>query len=755
MTQTITQSIPRSGATRWIRVAIALVLGVVLASGVSCDRRSSREEIRQLLASGNPRQALDPLRDLVGENPDDPEVLFLYGRVLALTGQAGLAEWPLRKAMEDPDWYERAATQVAATAIDANNFENAAEILAEVLERNPENVEVRLMRADACAAAPRLLQEAVDETDRIFELDPEEFRAYKPRIIALLSMNREEEARETLEELGERIATMGDEDDPLRGWHCATMAIFADDLGDEELAAERWTTCEQEFPTHSNVVAQSLAFHDERNDFERSLAVAQAAFAGDPSIERGYRVAVADRLVKLGRVEEAEALLREAVEEEETADTMEAWLALAQYYIAVNRPSDAIPALERALELGEDSHGPQPDLVFSLGDLMIQTGQYDRALALADDDRMSVAAHRALVRARVAHARERYAEALDLYEETTRLWPSNPYAPYHSSRAAMSIGAFDRALDDLFLTVRIDERATDARLRAARLLAAEGKWQSAFEILSTGTRVGTVEAELFLVEVVTQLKGRAAGWVAAQQLGQRQPRLQGLATAVHVDAVADLEGGEVAWSVIEPVLEVELPPVSGLPILGAATKWAPGPAELDRVEPLITGVAETLPEEPATHELQGLYRERREDRPGAIESYRQALALEPNLPSVQLRLARLVASEDPIEAAELIEPNLVEGRFDPDLFLAAIDELPDSAERRGLLERALRADPIEGRVALRLAEALERTPGSNPRRVLALADRSIRFQGGSRAIALRERVGAQARASAGKDSPQG
>ena len=243
---------------------------MLIASSVAgCVPSDSLEEARARIAAGEAAGSIELLRELIEADPDNAELLFVYGRALSLTGQPGLAEWPLRKAMQDPAWHGRAAIQVARSALMGGNFDSAAQLLGEILERNPDDLEVRLMRANAFAASPRSLEEALEEVDRILEIAPDEVRAYQPRILAYLSLDRPEEAERAIEDLGARIDEL-DGDDGLRGWHCATAAIFADESGDEPRAAERWAACEQKFPAHRNVVEQSLEFHAARGETRRS-----------------------------------------------------------------------------------------------------------------------------------------------------------------------------------------------------------------------------------------------------------------------------------------------------------------------------------------------------------------------------------------------------------------------------------------------------------------------------------------------------
>jgi tetratricopeptide (TPR) repeat protein len=718
------------------------MLGAIGLTSLGCDSNDPVKEVRKSIAAGNAAAALEPLRKLIEAEPDNPEYLFLYGRALTVTGQPGLAEWPLRKAMEDPDWYERAAMQVAASTLAGGNFDNAAALYREILEKHPDNVEAALNLANACASSPMMPEQALEEVDKILEKWPNELRAYKPRILAYLALNKPEDAQKALDDLGKRIDEI-DGDESIRGWHCATNAIFAEDSGDLPLAKERWAECEKKYPAHPNVVEKSIEFHNKRGERERSLEIAQAAFAIDPSQQAGYRLLVAEQLRFQGRNDEAEQLLLDGVKEaenDEKASTAAAWLALTHHYETIGRLKAAADANERALEIAEKAYGPQPDLLFSLADLLIQINEDDRALELAD--RMTVPAHQTLVRARVAHKRKQYTKALDLYAETSRLWPANAYAPYHAGRAALAIGDFDRALDSFYQSIRVDENATDVRLLTARLLAEQGRWQPGLQALAGHTTKISTNAMALRVELLARFQGPAAAVKAAEMGAKRRPQAFGYLMEVGADGLARAGHRNAAWGIIKPVLSNDLEPISLTPILRAAVTYAPGDKDLALVKPYVDQLVASHPKDAGVIELEGIYFARTGDTEKAEASFQKALEAQPGRPSTLLRMAQLKAASDPEAAVALINRTMTELRFDPDLFLFAIAGLPRGPQLESLLERAVELAPMDNRMLLQLAELLDQQ-GGRDRRELKLAKLAVRLQGGPPAKHLVERVQAR------------
>jgi tetratricopeptide (TPR) repeat protein len=729
------------------RVCVAVVIAALMSTLAGCGPNDPIQEVRERLAAGDVPGSLDLMRELVSEDADNPELLFIYAQLLVQTGQPGLAEWPLRKVMQDPVWFKRAAALLGSVEQAGGNFENAAAIYAEILEANPDDLNIRIRRANACAKSPPLFEEALAEVDRILERAPDELGAFKPRILAYLGMNRPEEAGKALEELGVRIDESQQDDNPISGWHCATMAIFASDSGDTALAQERWATCEEKFPTHSNVVSQSIEFHKSQGDLEAALKVAEVAFAAEPAEGGGYRLITAELLRLLGRPDEAESVLLEGVALTDDALNQSAvLLALTEHYKAVGNLKAAAEQLETVLEITRKSIGPQPDLLFSLAELLVLTHQQERALELTEQ--MTVAAHRSLVRARVAHDRKQYAKALKLYSETSRLWPQNAYAPYHEARAAMSAGLFDRAFKSYLLSIRVDDAATDARIHAARLMVAEGQLGSALEMLGSTRIPPSLESDLLTVEIVARTLGPVAAVNATNRMSQRRPAEFGQAIAAAARGASAREDSREAWTIIEPKLALDLPPNNHLPILRAAVKYAPGDVELAVTKPLVERAVESRPDAPYIREIEGMFFERSGARAKAVASYRQALGAEPGRVSVMLKLARVTAKSEPQQAIELIEGALqaqasVPQTFDPELFLTSISELAESPEVEALLESALELAPANGAIAYRLATSLEAN-GGDAQRVVRLATWAIRFQVATdEATALRDRAKAR------------
>ena len=120
-----------------------LVCLLTLATLAGCGPDLSADRAKTLIESGQIDEAIEMLRTRIDQDPDDSEIQYLYGAALSLTGQVSLAEWPLRKAMRDPEWTEPAGILVAQNAIQSQNAEAAIPALDEILDRVREALESR------------------------------------------------------------------------------------------------------------------------------------------------------------------------------------------------------------------------------------------------------------------------------------------------------------------------------------------------------------------------------------------------------------------------------------------------------------------------------------------------------------------------------------------------------------------------------------------------------------------------------------
>ena len=713
---------------------------LLLASSVGCNTADPLEAIRQQQAAGQFEATIEPLRDLMTERRDDPEVQYLYGLALARTGQPSLADWSLSEAMRDPKWLLPAGHQLLYDALATGNHNRAIEVAGTILEAHPDNVDILLLRANAYAYSRLHHEAALADVDRIFELDPDNAAAMEPRILSLLGLERIEEASEAIEELGRQIEKqqLGSNSE---GWHCATRAIFALDNEQEALARERWDDCLERFPGHSNVVNNALQFFDSRAEYDRSLEILRAAQQAEPE-SRSYRTGLAGRLRLSGQTQESEELLKQATESEQPHIATLAWFDLAKHYQELGDHQLASEAQERALTLARESDLPHSQLLLEYADALLLAGRFDEALLIADE--MTLEAHQAMIRARVAQQQGRHGDALEHFDAAFRLWPNNPYARYYAALASEQVGDFDSAIESYRYSIRIAAGATDARTRLAQLHLAEGRPSEALMLL----RLKSEQAPLDLPGELLSLKlwGRVGNMPALlsglERFRQGSPLSLGLALESAAEGIRERAGLEAAAALLlQARVDLEAPSnAAALRALVRLQFQTPTADPGTETKSHVDAALEKHPQVADFHEILGLWLELSGAQESAGAAYRAAIAIDGQNPGALAGLGRL--TPDPQEAVDLLERAAAASPDDPEPGweaahrLLATGRVADAEER---LEELLSRHPYHSDAASALARMrLER--GDSSERSLELAQRAVRFGMDIETLGLLSRV---------------
>ena len=724
------------------RCALAAVLLVCLALS-GCNEVDPLEAIRLQQAAGDYEGSLEPLRELLATRPDDPEANFRYGRALAFT-QPNLAVWALRKAMKDPEWLVRAGTQLAFLALANFNFNEVVKITGRILEREPENVRVLMMRANAYAHSKQNPELALADAKRMLELDPAATEAYEPLILALLGLERLEEAGEALAEAGRLLVELGT-DEGVLAWHCSTTAAFEQESGDLEQARETWIACLDAHPTDLDVVSSAISFYDAQGQPDRSLEVLRAALAGAPA-SGFFRATLAQRLHASGDTAAAEAVLREATRSEDPQLAADGWMDLGKFRQAQGEYGAAADALERALELMREAGSASPQMLFEYADALVLADRLVRALEVAED--LPVPAHRQLIRGRVAQERRDPARALEAFDEGLRLWPDNPWARYYAALAAEELGDFERALEEFRNAVRIEPGATDARTRGAALLLAQGNPDSALVMLRTAIGEAPLEIEGQLLGMrLSGLRGdttAVADYFA--KIETSRPAWAGRALAGAAEGLTRRGGPALALDMLAKAPGVDFNDPRYVAALRALVRFSHQAGETAATQAAFQTILAAHPDSSAFQALRGLDLELSGAPAEAVyAAYARALELGPQNAWALAGLGRLAFGDDPEAALGFFDRAASADPSDPDPKLQAARALVASgkpAQAAERLDALLLEHPFEAEAAAERAR-LDLEQGVATPRTLERAHRAVRFGGGADALELLSRVHAQ------------
>jgi tetratricopeptide (TPR) repeat protein len=694
--------------------------------------------VRQQQDRGDFQGSIDPLRKLLDERPNDPEVQYRYGDALMQTGESGFAVWPFRKAIESPEWLERAGMPLTGTLIESGAYDEAIEISNRILEQKPDLIPALLQRAQAYILSRRHYEDALADVDHVLQLDPENFDALGPKAVSLLALQRVEEAAAVIDELDRQYR-----DDSL-GLHgspsmCMARATFAMEKGERELAEERFNGCIEQFPTETIVLNGVVDFFDSIDRPDRADEIVKHALELVPE-SYSLRSGLVLRLDREGKVDEAKALLREGTKVPSRSDAAEAWAGLGSYCLDKGDLDESLEAYAKATEI-DAFNSPQLQLAYA--DALVMAKHYDEALALID--KMKTPAHQSVLRGRIALERGDPKSALKLFDEGLRVWPNNAVARYYSAIAAERVGDFTRAVEDYRYAMRIDVNATDAYLRLARLETARGQLEAAQATLafSPGARPEERSAALLQVRLLGRLgREQRMSKYLREQLARE--RAWDEAIAAMAEGVRERGGPKASLEVIRHAKPLELDDPKYAEAIAAMIEDLAATGSAKEGVSLAERGLGKHPDSAAFHALRG----RALQLSGApAESVRaafdRALELDAKNARALLGLARVEANAGSKEAAvplyeRAIAANPTDGVAVRELakLLAALQR-PADAEQR--LEDLLREVPYDAAAARALAE-LRFARGNADERTVELARRAVAFGGGADATAFLERV---------------
>ncbi|TMA30624.1 MAG: tetratricopeptide repeat protein [Deltaproteobacteria bacterium] len=734
---------------RSVPLAILLVL---LVLPVGCGPSDPLEKVRVLQDEKSDfRGSLAPLQKLIDARPDDPEVLYRYGRALVAAGQVGFAVWPLEKAIESPDWLEKAGIALATTRIAQGAYDEAVAICSRILEQNPDHVQALVLRATAHVESRRRYEEALADAEHVLAGNPDQSDAQSLRLLALLGLGRVEEAGAALEDVE---GLYRDDSLDLHGSPalCMARATFALEKGDAKVAEERYGECVEEFPTEALVLNGVIDFFDENGHPERSEAILKHVLELVPQAS-SYRIRLAARLAATGRKDEAEALLRAGVEVAPPAEAAEAWATVAAFNVDHDDLDEAIEAYTRARELDKTNN---PEILLASADALVMAKRFDEAKKLVDQ--MSVPAYRSVVLGRIELERGNPAAALKLFDEGMRTWPNNAVARYYAAIAAERLGDFTRAVEEYRYAMRIDVTETDAYMRLARLQAAGGHYEAALGTLEfePGGRPDELAAGLLEMRIRAHLRRKDAPPRLHQIMDQ--PEHRGAAVAALAEGVRERSGPKAALELMKGVPSLDLSDPIQVDALAANVEDLGATGKANKGLALVDAGLRKHPDAAAFLAVRGRALQLSGAPAASVrEAFEQALAIDANNRRALIGLARLESSAGSNEAAlALYDRALAEDKDDRTTAREAASvlvALGRSGEAEERLSALLLEHPYDAGAARALAE-LRLARNAKDERTVELARRAVAFGGGAEAEALLARI-APAAEQAGASATSG
>ena len=709
----------------WRRWLFAAVAAAALACGDPHEARL--DEVRSLHEAGRFAETIEPLRELLEAAPGDPELNHLYGLALLATDQPGLAIWPLRKAAQAPGRaVEDGLLLTRALLRGGKNAEEAIEAASRVVELAPDRVDAMRLLIEAHLAGMRN-EEVLLDVERLLALAPGDVGALITRLMALLNLNRVDEAEQALAAVRAAVEDLGEDNEWLPRV-CGATATFTLEKGDPDAAELLWNDCLERFPAEEIVVSGGVEFFDGRRNRQRVIEVLRRAHELAPA-HLPFTEALATWLGASGQAEGAEQLLLDATKNERSAH--QAWIALANFHEQRDEVAKARDALGQGLSRMAE---PPTTLIASYVDLLIRAGDHDKAeQIIAAFEGESVIVY--LLRGRLLLARGKPAEALASLEEGLRLWPGNSVARRLAAQAAEQLGDYDRALLEYAEAVRADHGYRGAVLDLLRLLEALGRSAEAGPFLNRyhAARPQDPEALVWIIRIA----GRAGQPEAANRAirtlsefpGQRGVLVAEIA-AIQADRMGYASGIEVIRG-----SNLDLTRPDNAPALRALIEYLIGTGEVGEALSAADAAIAAYPELALFHELRAEALRAAGEPALAREALERALELEPERAPALGGLAALAAQDGDRETAIALYDRA--GRADPEepayawQAIQLVASSGDDAQLEHRLEALLAHHGTHAQAANLLARRLA---GRDPERAFDLARRAVRFRGGPDAL---------------------
>jgi tetratricopeptide (TPR) repeat protein len=642
--------------------AAGLVAAMLGACGPRLDSKLSH--LRSLQESGRFGDTLQPLREILSKNPDNPEANFLLGLSLMQTGHTADAVGPLRKAAASDAHATEAGILLASALMASQAYGEAVAATARVTQKDPNLYSAWAVQAQGHLAAGDFAA-ALADADKLVELQPDQIAGHLIRASALQRLGRLDDVDETFALVLEKAKATGES--ALAARVCVERAKLAQQRGaDDPHTEQAMLACVAEYPADPGVLGAASDFYASSGRTAEGEKLWHDAAARAPD-SIPLRLGLAHDLARHGLVNDAEATLVSLTQS--SPASIEAWKALAELQRARGELDRALDSLDEALK----SSAGDEALRLARGDLLVIRGDLDgaeAALATLPDG-----ASRELLQGRLYYARKQYPKALDVLGSALNLAPQNPGARVLAGQAAEHVGDRQRAIDEYRSALRLDPLLAEARLALARLLLTAG---------------GSGEA----AELVWPL--------TAESSAQR-------AEALRLLAVARAQAGDIAGAREAATILRELP--AGAPggwvLLAGLEQKAGGQgavvrllerAKLDYTNPANAEVLRVLSD--------ALLDTGHGEEAGAVVG--RAVAAHPDVPvlldlegRVLSRLGKLDAARLSFEKAQKIDPSDAAALVG----LAGLERLAGNADQAiVLLDRASALDPLNGAIAYTTAQ---------------------------------------------------
>lgn len=710
-----------------------------------CSRSDPLQEARESLEAGRFSESIEILEELISEGKEEPELLYLYGHALRVSGSPERSVWSLRRAAEHADWELQASLELAVAAMQIRAYETALAAADRILELEADHPGALAIRAESLSAGQIDPEAALVDFDRLLEIEPEDFRIHVLKAETLLRLERIDEAAEIfsgLEEQGKK-ANLGD---AALGKLCVTHATFASEKGDLEDAEILFGDCLERFSDSGAVLSETIRFFENTGQVERAFSILEDILERSPGSIH-FRIALADRLRQYREIEAAEEVLRAGLDVQNEQRVTDAYAALADHFLMIGDEAQAADLYAKAFESFPD---PTPFQILTLADLFARAGRNERALEIAQ--RIEDRAQRGLIEARVFLNENQPVRALGILDEVLPSWPDNPGARYYAARAAEQIGDFERAIEEYRQSIRSGPAFTDAGLRLARIHEAQGELERAWAVAAQYYKSRNQDVAMlpFLFRLAQRMDRPARLRPLIDELSSANG--WAIALAERSNSFAEQFGPEKGIELIAKNKRVQLNEPSSAAALKSFVRHLVAANRSGEAEKAIEAALSDHPDSADFQEIRGWLHEATESQDAAVEAYQRAIEIDPQHAPSLAALGRLAAEAGQLESAlAFLDRANSADPDDPDPLRLAGSIEAEADHREEAIKRwnsLLREHPQDATTLILLAK-LRVESGQATEDSIDLARRALRFGGGEEARVLLDEL----RSAGGKGQP--
>jgi len=425
------------------KITFSIILGSILILLPSCGFKTeaSRDEIiasaREYMDEQKTEEAEIVLLKALRDNPSDSEMRMILAGMYQDAGDHQQAVFHYKKIIElDPDHiaaklklgnYYLQAGPISGDQL----YEEALNIGNEILTKEPDNLDAKILLANANAGLKNL-DAAISLLNEVLTADPD-------NMAALLN-----------------------------------QGAFHMRLGQTEAALGYYQRAVEKYPEDSMSQRSIANFYASTGDKEKAEDHFRKAFDLDPE-DQNTIFSLTRFYMENKEPEKVEAYLREAVERSSNPSDMK--ITLANFKISQGQREEGYQILEALLK----DEPEYRNLLLRLSELYIEDHRRDEAMGLVSKllEKSETDAEANFMRGRISVLDNNQVQALQYFTNAVTYNPSMIQAYVAKSEAEISLGQFGAAEETARKAVNLNRQFVPARAQYAKALALNGNGDQA------------------------------------------------------------------------------------------------------------------------------------------------------------------------------------------------------------------------------------------------------------------------------------